>query len=309
MLDPEFQPVAPGAERGPVAWGKSLANRTFHRTVDLILRVDRSQTLNRGRSPMAGGGDIAAELYAAVQMMKAEAFDPSGGGVDYRRLCESETYQQYRACTAGLINFDPATLSSAEQRLAFWINLYNALIIDAVIAFDLEGSIREDLGFFRRAAYVIGGQRYSADDIEHGILRGNRRHFHPLILFPQLAPGDVRLAYSLPIVDPRLHCALVCASRSCPPIAVYDAGQIHQQLDVAAANFVNNGGAVVDVPAGRLSLSPIFRWYRRDFGGTPGVIDFVESHLDDGPGRELLRARGSQLNLVYQTYDWSLNGL
>jgi hypothetical protein len=258
---------------------------------------------------MAGGADVAGELYAAVQMMKAEAFDPSGGGVDYRRLCDSETYQQYRACTAGLINFDPATLSSSEERLAFWINLYNALIIDAVIAFDLKTSIREDLGFFRRAAYIISGRRYSADDIEHGILRGNRRHFHPMIPFPQFAPGDVRLANSLLSVDPRVHGALVCASRSCPPIAVYDADRIHEQLDVAAANFVNNGGAVVDVPAGRLSLSPIFRWYRRDFGGTRGVIDFVERHLDDGPGREFLRAHSGGLNLSYRPYDWSLNRL
>ncbi len=303
------QTQAEGPERGPLARGESLANHAFQRTVDLILRVDRSQALNLGREAMAGSGDIAGELYAAVKMMKAEAFDPSGGGVDYGRLRGSETYQQYRACTTGLISFDPAKLSSSEQRLAFWINLYNALIIDAVIAFDLKDNIREDMGFFRRAAYVIGGLRYSADDIEHGILRDNRRHFHPLIPFPQFTPGDVRLAHSLASVDPRLHCALVCASHSCPPIAVYDADRIHEQLDVAAANFVNSGGAVVDVPAGRLSLSPIFRWYRRDFGGRRGVLDFVESHLDDGPGREFLRARGGGLSLSYQRYDWSLNRL
>ena len=287
----------------------SLANRAFQRTADSLLRVDRSQALNLGREAMVGDRDIAGELYTAVQMMKAEAFDPSGGGVDYGRLRGSETYQRYRACTAGLINFDPATLSSSKQRLAFWINLYNALIIDAVIAFDLKGSIREDMGFFRRAAYIVGDLRYSADDIEHGILRGNRRHFHPLLLFPQFAPGDVRLAYSLPSVDPRIHCALVCASRSCPPIAVYDADRIHQQLEVAAANFVNSGGAVVDPPAGRLSLSPIFRWYRRDFGGRRAVLDFVERYLDDGPGREFLKARRGGLSLSYQRYDWSLNHL
>ena len=88
------QTQAEGPERGPLAWGESLANHAFQRTVDLILRVDRSQALNLGREAMAGSGDIAGELYAAVKMMKAEAFDPSGGGVDYGRLRGSETYQQ-----------------------------------------------------------------------------------------------------------------------------------------------------------------------------------------------------------------------
>ena len=287
----------------------SLTNRAFHRTVDLILRVDRSAALNQGGEASTGEGDIAGELHVAVQAMKAEAFDPTGGGVDYRRLRGSESYQQYRGRSARLIDFDPATLTSHEQRLAFWINLYNALIIDAVIAFGLKESIREDLGFFRRAAYVIGGLRYSADDIEHGILRGNHRHFYPLIPFPQFAPDDPRLAHTVRPVDPRIHCALVCASRSCPPIALYDAARIHQQLDVAARNFVNSGGVDIEPQRGRVLLSSIFRWYRGDFGGRQGVLEFVLRYLDDGPARGFLEAQHGRVSLRYQRYDWSLNRL
>ena len=279
--------------------------RLYHRAVDLFVRVDPAAALNSGRQAPAAAGDIAAELHRAVQAMKAEAYDPECARFDYARLCESDCYEQYRACTARLIAFDPARLGAREERLAFWINLYNALIIDGVIAFDIKKSVREDMGFFRRAAYLVGGRRYSADDIEHGILRGNRVHFHPLLLLPQFAPDDPRLAFAVEEMDPRIHCALVCASSSCPPIAAYDSAQIDRQLELAAGTFVNQGGVVW--PDGRLHLSRIFQWYERDFGGREGVLEFVLRYLDEGPLRDQLLAHGRRPPIRFQPYDWSLN--
>lgn len=294
----------------PSGWGAlrplvSFTNRLFQRGLDRLLRVDSKAALNLSRSAVTGGPDVAAELLAALQMMKADAFDGATGTVDYARLKESESYERYRACTGALVNFDQAQLNSREERLAFWINLYNALVIDAVIDFGLKGAVREDLGFFRRAAYMIGGLRYSADDIEHGILRGNRRHFHPAILLPQFAPDDPRLRYTIRPLDPRIHCALVCASRSCPPIATYDARRIDGQLDMAARAFVNGGGVTVDAGGTALRLSPIFGWYRRDFGGKDGIRKFLLQFLDEGPARRALTERHCRLR--YQQFDWSLN--
>ncbi len=283
----------------------SLANRLFQRGLDRLLRVDSKAALNLGRLAVTGGPGVAAELLAALQMMKADAFDGATATVDYARLKESESYTRYRACTGALVDFEPARLNSREERLAFWINAYNALVIDAVIAFGLKGAVREDTGFFRRAAYVIGGLRYSADDIEHGILRGNRRHFHPAILLPQFAPDDPRLRHTIRPLDPRIHCALVCASRSCPPIVAYDAGRIDEQLDMAARSFVNGGGVAVDAAGAAVRASPIFGWYRRDFGGMNGVRKFLLRFLDEGPARRALTERRCRLR--YQQFDWSLN--
>ena len=277
----------------------------YHRLVNLALRVNASSALNRVDEQPPAGTDIGQELFAAVRAMKAESYDPSCNCFDYAALAGSESYARYRACSARLQTFNPTSLRSREERLAFWINLYNALIIDAVIAFRLKESVREDWGFFRRAAYVVGGRRYSADDIEHGILRGNRRHYHPAILLPQFAPSDPRLALSLQPVDPRIHCALVCASRSCPPIATYEPQRIHEQLDLACSTFINAGGAQME-DGGLLCLSPIFRWYRRDFGGREGVREFVLRYLQQGDARALLedgRRPG------FYKYDWSLNQL
>ncbi len=282
-------------------------NRLFHRSLDRLLRVDRSAALNTGRTAVPGGPGVAAELLAALQMMQAEAFDPAAGTIDYHQLANSELYARYRGCAAALIGFDPSSLSSHEERVAFWINLYNALIIDAVIAFGLQRAVREDLGFFRRAAYVIGSRRYSADDIEHGILRGNRRHFYPVIVFPQFAPDDLRLRYTIDNLDPRIHCALVCASRSCPPIAAYDPSKLDAQLDLAARSFVNGGGVTLGAGSGEVRLSPIFAWYRRDFGGRAGIREFVLGFLDEGEARRALS--GERCRIRYQEYDWSLNAV
>ena len=292
-------------ERGDMKALISALNRLFHRGLDLLLRVDGSAALNTGRTAARGGPGVAAELLAALQMMQAEAFDPVAGTIDYRRLADSQSYAHYRDCTAGLIGFDPASLGSREESVAFWINLYNALIIDAVIAFGLQRAVREDLGFFRRAAYIIGDRRYSADDIEHGTLRGNRRHFYPVVVFPQFAPDDARLQYTIGALDPRIHCALVCASRSCPPIAAYEPSKLDAQLDIAARSFVNGGGVTLGTGYAELRLSPIFGWYRRDFGGKAGIREFVLRFLDEGEARQALREERCRIR--YQEYDWSLN--
>ncbi|MBI3286445.1 MAG: DUF547 domain-containing protein [Chloroflexi bacterium] len=204
-----------------------------------------------------------------------------------------------------LAGFDPSELIDRAERLAFWINLYNALVIHAVIAYGVKESIREVAGFFWRAAYRLGNQRYSANDIEHGILRANRGH--PLIPGPHFAENDPRRAHVVEPMDLRIHFALVCASRSCPLIGVYEAEANDRQLDLAARNFVNHGGVEVDPRARRVALSRIFFWYGRDFGGARGAVDFVLPYLDEGPAKAYLTKNPRGLRVGYQPYDWSLN--
>ncbi len=195
-----------------------------------------------------------------------------------------------------------------EERLAFWINVYNALVIDAVIAFGVEESVTEGVAgvvrFFRCAAYNVGGQRFSAEDIEHGVLRAN--HGHPYVPGPQFSSSDPRAPWVVSPLDPRIHFALNCASRSCPPIGVYDAENIDAQLDLATANFVN-AEVEIDPEAGELRLSRIFQWYTGDFGGRAGVIDFLLAHLPADEKREWLASHRQDVALSYQPYDWTLN--
>jgi len=285
--------------------------RLIHRLILLRYGIRPDFVLNRDPEPPdAASEPVAADLRRIINALKAEAFDVERGRVDYARLRTSPAYAEYRQCAARLRGFDPAMLSRREERLAFWINLYNALIVDAVIRFGVRRSVNEAPGFFWRAAYAIGGQRYCSFDIEYGILRGNRGH--PAIPGAHFGSRDPRLAYGLERIDPRIHFALVCAARSCPPIGVYDAERIDAQLDWAARAFINNGGVEVNRSAGEIRLSQIFRWYAPDFGGRPlGVgdktplLEYVAGHLNDEDDREYLLSGHPRVRFL--RYDWSLN--
>jgi len=261
-------------------------------------------TLNNGPVPPAGIADLGGELRKAINILKAKAYDPDGGGVFYARLRNAPELEAYRHCAARLREFDPVTLAGQAARLAFWINLYNVLVVHAIIEYGIHGSVHEVRGFFRRTAYEIGGQRYSLDDMEHGVLRRNRRR-HWLALRP-FGRHDPRMRAMVERLDPRLHFALVCGSRSCPPIAVYLAEEIDSQLDLAAASFINSE-TVVRRESGRVAVSRIFQWYGGDFGDRAQQIRFIAGYLDDADDRRYLLDHAERLRLVYQPYDWKLN--
>lgn len=258
-------------------------------------------------APATPADNLPAALASALRALKSAAVGDDGARVDYAALGASPAYGAYQAeVTARLPAFDPASLREPGERLAFWINLYNALVIDGVVSYGVRGSVRAAapaLGFFRRIAYDVGGRRVSAEDIEHGILRANAGN--PFIPGRQFAPGDPRAAWAVSPIDPRIHCALNCASRSCPPIAAYDAARIEAQLELAARAFVG-GDVEVDAGRGALRVSQIFGWYRDDFGGPEGVVRFLGAHLPDDARRRWLEAQ-SELDLELKPYDWRLN--
>jgi hypothetical protein len=259
---------------------------------------------------MPAGVEGAESLRQLANGLKAEAFDPGSGRMDYARLADSEPYRHYRRLAAGLRTFDPNVLHGQDERMAFWLNLYNALMVDAVIRFGVRTSVNEVRGLFWRAAYRIGGLRFSLNDIEHGILRANAGH--PAIPGAHFAAGDPRRRFSLPALDPRIHFALNCASRSCPPIAWYRADRLPTELGLAAGNFLRSGGVRCDPVRGRVWLSRLFLWYAPDFGCKPlalgsrqPLLDFAARYIGPGPEADLLRSGRPKVRFL--SYDWSLN--
>ncbi len=286
--------------------------RWIHRLLWRAYGIRPEEVLNGGSVPEwePGGLPVAADLYRMAKALQAAAYDPLTGRLDYSGLAGSTLFAEYRLCTRRLQVFDPATLPSRETRLAFWINLYNALIIDAVISFEVKQSVQHIRGFFWRAAYNIGGRRYSAHDIEHGILRANAAY--PAIPGSHFSPRDPRRLYSLTTLDARIHFALVCAARSCPPIAVYDADHIDTQLDLATRAFVNGGGVTLDPRAKVIWLSKIFQWYAPDFGAAPlglgwcqPLLNFIAPYLAGGVSQSVMRS--GRWRVHFRPYDWRLN--
>ncbi|UCF30531.1 MAG: DUF547 domain-containing protein [bacterium] len=264
------------------------------------------RTLNSGtEEPSCPPGELAGELMKSIRSMRDSFYDTERGLVDYEALKGSDRFRDYRVLTNGLRDFDPGNLRGHTDRLAFWVNLYNTLVVDAIVSTGVQRSVLTYPGFFHKISYAIGGRNFSLDDVEHGILRGNRRG--PFYPFGPFRPWDRRKKWMVEEPDPRVHFALVCGSRSCAPIDYYDPARIDLQMDEAARAFVNSSEVLVFPEEGRVLLSEIFRWYAGDFGGRSGVIDFISRYLAEDETRDFLLHRGKHLEFEYLFYDWDLN--
>jgi Protein of unknown function, DUF547 len=124
---------------------------------------------------------------------------------------------------------------------------------------------------------------------------------------PQLDEEDPRFPQVVMPLEPRIHFALTCASRSCPPIAFYDAKKVHEQLDLATANFLTGGGCEVDAAQRTATISTIFKWYAGDFEEVGGVLAFLARHHPDAATRAVLGDKEHPPRLSYSPYDWNLN--
>jgi hypothetical protein len=250
--------------------------------------------------------DLPASLREAIGDLQAQFLNLEVGRVNYRAMKGSPEYTAYLQKAALLRNFDVSRLKERGEKLAFWINLYNTMVIHGVIDWDIRESVRERNGFFTRLKYDIGGHLFSISDIEHGILRGNSRP--PYGLFRPFGRDDPRLAFAVVPPDPRIHFTLVCGSRSCPPIGFYTSEQIEEQLELATASFINSPEVEIIPSEKSLRISQIFRWYRKDFGGNHmSIIKFLLQHLDAGEKRDFLGVHQETVRIRYRDYDWSLN--
>jgi len=208
---------------------------------------------------------------------------------------------QRHAGRLGALDLDRA-LEDRNVALAFWINLYNAMVIHGALRHNVRRTVTEVRGFFKRTVYRVGCQRFSLDAIEHGILRQNRGH--PLRLgISQFPVGDARRRWVLRPMDRRIHFALNCGARSCPPIRHYEPSRIDEQLALAAAGFVSQSVTVSNDTGGVL-MSRLFLWYARDFGWSKRAqLASAVSYLEPDQRAAIIPA--ARNGIRYSRYDWS----
>ncbi len=250
--------------------------------------------------------EIAVRLKDTMNILRGAFFDTSRGRVAYERMRKSEVYREYVELSYTLKKMDLDDLLSRDEQLAFWINVYNVIVIHGVIELGVRDSVKEVRNFFRRIQYQIGHMFFTPDDIEHGILRGNRRP--PNSLLKLFRGSDSRLKFMVKPIEPRIHFALVCASSSCPPIEVYTAGGLEKELTIAAEAFLNGGSVKIHSKRKLVSLSRIFKWYREDFGKNQvEVLRFIAPYLYKAEDRDFIEENAADIKLTYQDYDWRLN--
>ncbi len=196
----------------------------------------------------------------------------------------------------------PARLANGDERLVFWINAYNTIVMrQAARAYAADAAFRvddDDFAFFKRREHTIDGVVYSLNEIENGIIRGDRTHedlsglsdeeWAPFqLLHDEIWGGEP--------VDPRIHFLLNCASRSCPGLAprAWSAATLEQDLDERARLYVLNDQR----GAGPNGISELFFFYFADFDVVGGIDVFIGQY----------RPVESVAFGLTLTYDWSLN--
>ena len=213
-----------------------------------------------------------------------------GGMVDYDAFAKSPELPKY---LDSLAKADITSLPKAE-RLAFWINTYNAYTIQLIVSHHERDSIRninktlgiKGKGPWHEKLVMAAGQLYHLDNVEHDIIRKQ-------------------------FAEPRIHFALVCAAMSCPPLRseAYTGEKLDAQLTDQAKTFLLETPSQnrVDTKTDTVHGSMIYvRYYREDFGNTDAAIGrYLARFYPDGPEKHLLL--GGRFRLVATEYDWTLN--
>ncbi len=199
--------------------------------------------------------------------------------VDYARL-KKEGSETLKAYIANLGRAPTGPLPS-DERKATLINAYNGFTIEWVVDNYPVQSIWSTLAPFTRARHTLGGKKVSLDELESQLR----------------AMGD-----------PRVHAALVCAARSCPPLRreAYVAERLDEQLDDNACEWLADPSLNTFYPGqAKAEISPIFKWYDKDFDSYPGDLEgFLRQYAPPGV-KEALGDRKPRIQ--FKDYDWGLN--
>ena len=233
-------------------------------------RLDEPPSTDQLPEPLPEADTDAAPSHAAFDALLRRYVSPSGA-VDYRGLkTEHAALESYLQTLSADTPTDDWT---RDEALAYWINAYNAATLDLVLDNYPLASIKDlDGGNPWDVKRVrLGDKTYSLNGIENDVIRPRFR-------------------------EPRIHFAVNCAAKGCPPLRneAYTAERLDAQLREQTREFLRDD-AYNRVAGDRVTLSPIFDWYGADFGD---VAAYVSRYRDDV---------AADSEVVYGTYDWSLN--
>ena len=201
-----------------------------------------------------------------------QAYVSENGAVDYKGLQNNksglESYLKLLSANA------PNDEWSIDAKKAYWINAYNAFTIQLILKNYPLKSIKDLKRPWGLSFIKIDGGKIALNTIEHEILR--------------------------PMGDPRIHFAIVCASKSCPKLLnyAYESETLDQQLEHVTKMFINDPSRN-SISQSNAKISKIFKWYKTDFPKSEAFIAFLNNYSTI---KILAKAEIDYLN-----YSWNLN--
>jgi len=168
----------------------------------------------------------------------------------------------------------PSDSWTKEEKLAYWMNAYNAMTVDLILRNQPLKSIKDIKDPWEQRYWKLGAKYYNLDEIEHQILRK--------------------------MEDPRIHFGINCASFSCPPLLniAFTSEKVNDQLDFLARRFINDPTRNT-ITADSVEISKIFDWFSKDFKQNGSVIDYLNTYSET--------KINNNTRIRYKDYDWILN--
>ena len=264
--------------------------------------------------------------------------------ISYNLLLTSETFLNYVLLSTEISRLNGSEISnfSDSEKLCFFVNVYNSLVIHGKCIFppkvkpSEEGYLKETFDFFigkTGVLYEIAGLLFTLDDIEHGILRANqphpkdagRKHYY----FENSSGHiDTRSEFSLSRsgFDPRVHFVLNCGAKSCPPITFLSSSNLEYSLNISMKLYLQSE-IILNEDDSTLLLPKLLLWYGIDFGKNirkqfERIFEYLADFLtQDSALLQLYKyLRSSEFSIdqkgpeyfgkfkiEWKAYDWSLN--
>lgn len=194
--------------------------------------------------------------------------DYAGFRKDYGKL------QGYIRILQSLENINSQSRRTKEDKLAYWINAYNALTIDLILRNYPTKSIKDIKDPWDQRLWKFGDKWLNLNDIEHEILRK--------------------------MDEPRIHFAIVCASISCPKLQneAFTSSRLEEQLTLATKEFLSDTSKN-KLSDDRIEISKIFKWFKKDFEQNGSLIDFLNEYSNVKISKNAKKS--------YTDYNWDLN--
>lgn len=197
-------------------------------------------------------------------------------GVDYDGWVQDPRHEQVRDA---ILAVNPATLSTKNEKLAYWINAYNVLTIDLITREGERESIKNLGGFltspWQKHKWTIAGQDYTLDNIEHDTIR--------------------------PLGEGRIHFAVNCAAKSCPDLRAeaYRPERLNHQLaDQVRLTFENTTKGFEKLDSNAVRVTKVMDWFDEDFNN--GDLNaWLQGYTELGVDKDT--------KVRFFDYDWSLN--
>lgn len=185
-------------------------------------------------------------------------------------------------------------LDTDKKRLTFWINIYNSFIMDLLK--DAPEKYDDRGNFFKEEQMLIAGKSVSFDDIEHGVIRSSVIKLS-WGYFSKWFVSQWERKLRTQRRDYRIHFALNCGAKSCPPVAIFDDKTVNEDLEKIARQYLTNKSEY-KADENTVITTPLMSWFRGDFGGKTGTKEILKKF-------EIIP--NTNVEIEFGPYDWTLH--